>query len=512
MSNKDQSAKINRAEKTATRSSTSPAKIEDQTKFSSSAEAKQAFQQTRVDPQALHPHDLLRLQRSVGNRAVQRLIASRAIQAKLTVGAAHDPYEEEADAVAEQVMRMPTTSALTGVEGRVHRATEEDEEELQAKPLSDTITPLVQRTVQEEELQTKRASAADSFETGEDFENRLNATRGGGTPLPDPVRGFMEPRFGADFSGVRLHTDGESAQLNREVSAQAFTLGQDIYLGEGKTDLTSNDGKQLLAHELTHVVQQTSPVIRRRIGQGGDGQLVKEKSSGTIYRAQWNEKWQAYDLFSASGYVMQVKPDDAGYALANADEEMTDDFVDGATAVTEILKFLTANMPKDSNYCVALLGNDDLIIAKVNGVTDKAAKMAELQAKIEEENIEVGRTIYLAQKYNTALGSNHAEMCILAAANAMGQSVTEMGCTGPNCPYCAAMLSHEGINSRNAGQDGKAQQGWAHPTQPVFWGSQVSNASVTEQVKDLKSYLQGNAPQIGKITLNASQGKYTQWL
>ena len=77
----------------------------------------------------------------------------------------------------------------------------------------------------------------------------------------------MEPRFDADFSGVRVHTNSEAAQSNREVSAQAFTHGQDIYLGEGKSDLTSSEGKQLLAHELTHVVQQGGAVARKPVVQ-----------------------------------------------------------------------------------------------------------------------------------------------------------------------------------------------------------------------------------------------------
>ncbi len=205
-----------------------------------------------------------------------------AIQTKLTVGAAHDPYEEEADQVAEQVMRMPAPdfAAPAGVgapddDGHSIQRTFEEEEELQAKPLASAITPLIQRipapppeekepaesqvqrvAAEEDELQTKRGSAADSFEMGDDFAGRVAATRGGGAPLPDPVRTFMEPRFGADFSGVRVHAGSEAADLNQQVSAQAFTLGNDIYLGEGKTDLSSASGKQLLAHELTHVVQQ----------------------------------------------------------------------------------------------------------------------------------------------------------------------------------------------------------------------------------------------------------------
>jgi hypothetical protein len=212
--------------------------------------------------------------------------ARPAIQPKLTVGAAHDPYEQEADQVAEQVMRMPAIVAAPpgGADApepggnSIQRAPEE-EEEIQTKPLAATIRPFVQRTTpkseneavqraaeDEDELQTKRVSAADSFEVGGDFENRV-AGSGGGSPLPDETRAFMEPRFGMDFSGVRVHSGGEAAELNRSVSAQAFTLGRDIYLGEGQTDVASDGGKRLLAHELTHVVQQGGAVRRKPKGK-----------------------------------------------------------------------------------------------------------------------------------------------------------------------------------------------------------------------------------------------------
>jgi hypothetical protein len=74
--------------------------------------------------------------------------------------------------------------------------------------------------------------------------------------LPENIRAYMEPRFGADFSGVRVHAGGEAAQLNRELSAQVFTHGQDIFLGDGKYDPGSDAGKRLLAHELTRTIQR----------------------------------------------------------------------------------------------------------------------------------------------------------------------------------------------------------------------------------------------------------------
>jgi hypothetical protein len=207
-------------------------------------------------PLARRQSTVLTLQRTRGNSFVQRL----AIQAKLTVGPAGDKYEQEADHVADQVMRMTETP------NPVQR--QEDEEEIQTKPLAASITPLVQRfasfitsplqrQAEEEEIQTKPNPVGCSFETGGSFESQLSATRGGGLPLPGSLRGEMEAGFGADFSGVRVHMGSQAADLNRAVSAQAFTHGQDIYMGQNRSNLESRAGKRLIAHELAHVVQQT---------------------------------------------------------------------------------------------------------------------------------------------------------------------------------------------------------------------------------------------------------------
>jgi uncharacterized protein DUF4157 len=112
-------------------------------------------------------------------------------------------------------------------------------------------------------IQVKSASAlTKGFETADDVETQINQTKGGGSPLPDRVRTYMESRFGADFSSVRVHTGGDSVRLNRSLSAQAFTAGREIYYGAGKspTDLA------LTAHELSHVVQQTGgqSAVQRR--------------------------------------------------------------------------------------------------------------------------------------------------------------------------------------------------------------------------------------------------------
>ena len=88
------------------------------------------------------------------------------------------------------------------------------------------------------------------------IEEILPALRSEGKPLPQAVKNFFEPRFGQDFSKVRLHTNTSAAQAARSVNARAFTMGQDVVLGEGEYSPGTSEGKRLLAHELTHVVQQ----------------------------------------------------------------------------------------------------------------------------------------------------------------------------------------------------------------------------------------------------------------
>ena len=98
----------------------------------------------------------------------------------------------------------------------------------------------------------ERPGAADA-----QLESQLSQSQGGGASLDPGTQQFMESRFAQDFSGVRVHTDASAVQMNQQIQAQAFTHGQDIYFGAGKFDTGSTEGKQLLAHELTHTVQQT---------------------------------------------------------------------------------------------------------------------------------------------------------------------------------------------------------------------------------------------------------------
>jgi len=192
------------------------------------------------------------------------------IQPQLTIGAPGDQYEQEADTIAQRVMSVPapTTPGLI----QPSKKPEEEPESLQTQPLASSITPLVQRDTApvepEENLEEEpepvppkllqRAGENGSFQASSDIESQLNSNKGGGSPIPDEVRSFMEPRFGADFSGVRVHTGSAAVRMNKQLGAQAFTHGSDVYFGAGK----SPGNNELMAHELTHVVQQTGSIQR----------------------------------------------------------------------------------------------------------------------------------------------------------------------------------------------------------------------------------------------------------
>ena len=209
---------------------------------------------------------ILQLQQAVGNQAVQRMLHSGAIQAKLRIGKPGDVYEQEADRVSEQVMRMPDpqTHETAPVSGRANtpqlqrecaECPEKEEEGLQLKPLADSITPLLQRQTEEEDLQAKEVPGQTS-KTGPALEAHINNVRGGGRPLSGSERAFFEPRFGHDFNKVRVHADSRATQSAQSINARAYTFRKQIVFGPNSYHPQTSAGRQLLAHELTHVVQQ----------------------------------------------------------------------------------------------------------------------------------------------------------------------------------------------------------------------------------------------------------------
>ena len=186
-------------------------------------------------------------QRSVGNQAMQRMLRTGAMQVKLTVNTPGDKYEQEADRVADQVRRM--ASAAAGDPPRIQRACTSSNRELETQTLQRMCAGC-----EEEELQRKEHGGAQDLST--DVESQVRALQGSGEQLPTHVREFFEPRFGRDFSDVRVHTNGAAAQAAHAVNALAYTSGREIVFGQGQYAPETDSGRRLLAHELTHVVQQ----------------------------------------------------------------------------------------------------------------------------------------------------------------------------------------------------------------------------------------------------------------
>jgi hypothetical protein len=157
------------------------------------------------------------------------------VQPKLTVNPPGDRYEQEADRVADQVMRMPGNTLRRQSDDRV----------VQTQPLASQITPLVQQ-------QRKNEVSSDIGK----IESTIRSRQGDGQTLPESTLDLMESKFGVDFSNVRVHRDPGTIQINKLIGAQAFTFGNDIYYGANNYP---GDNK-LTAHELTHVVQQTEGI------------------------------------------------------------------------------------------------------------------------------------------------------------------------------------------------------------------------------------------------------------
>lgn len=163
--------------------------------------------------------------------------AAVAIQRKLTAGESNEPSEDEAGLMADKVMRMPETSFIRRKAGSCSSC-DYDDDHVHLKSL---------------DIQAKGDGAGI---VSNSVSNRIQSSMGSGSAIPGDTKSFMESRFGKDFSDVKIHSGEESAQLNRELNAKAFTVSNNIYFNSGQYQPQSDSGKHLLAHELSHVVQQ----------------------------------------------------------------------------------------------------------------------------------------------------------------------------------------------------------------------------------------------------------------
>ena len=177
----------------------------------------------------------------IGNQALLRRL-----QPKLTVGAIDDPLEAEADKVADTVMRdedpaVGLARAPLAISRKCAGCEEDDKKQLQPKTAGADLG-----------RSEAPASVAEALATP-------------GQALDPALRGDLEPRFGADFSAVRVHHDPTAARSARDLGALAYAVGPDIVFASGRYAPASESGQRLIAHELTHVLQQQSaPTLRRQ--------------------------------------------------------------------------------------------------------------------------------------------------------------------------------------------------------------------------------------------------------
>ncbi|MCD4724437.1 MAG: DUF4157 domain-containing protein [Bacteroidales bacterium] len=199
-------------------------------------------------------HPFLQAQNIIGNHGLLNC-CSGVIQTKLKVGQPNDKYEQEADRVAEQVMRVSDVDVAQQVE-------------------NGTVRPMqIQRMCvgcKEEEMIQAKGSPGQTPQVTSNIESRINTLKGGGQPLAPSEKSFFENGMGYDFSGVRIHKNNKATDAASSINARAFTVGNDIVFNRGDYNPETFEGKRLLGHELIHTIQQqkTPEIIQREPLQG----------------------------------------------------------------------------------------------------------------------------------------------------------------------------------------------------------------------------------------------------
>lgn len=287
-----------------------------------------------------------------------------AVQPKLDIGQPDDRYEQEADRIADTVVNKTQhlNSNASDLSGKLFFR--KSGEFFQEKPLAESITPVLQKQVEEEEIQPKQLkdiqrqeeeemvqAQAEEEEEGpvqmqeeeeeemlqpkyfnksgrlnpngstvasSNTESKIKNSTSNGNKMDNTTRSEMEAGFGADFSGVNIHTDTEAVQMNRELGAQAFTHGNDIYFNKGKYNPGSTDGKHLLAHELTHTIQQTGMIpntLQRTIGDNRDLQSARFSGDMVLEACLDSEQTLSFGSRGAAVTKVQQALVDAGFPL-----------------------------------------------------------------------------------------------------------------------------------------------------------------------------------------------------
>ncbi|MDD5267124.1 MAG: DUF4157 domain-containing protein [Methylococcales bacterium] len=224
-------------------------------------------QQAKTASSVLPVQGLLQRQCACGNHTVaggecaECTKNKNGLQRKLTIGASNDPLELEADRVADQVMAAPSRTAVSGAPPRIQRYAGQAAEGMHTAPASVDLV-----------------------------------LAGSGRPLEPALQKDMSHRFGYDFSRVRVHTGVAAGQSARDVNANAYTVGREIVFGAGRFAPETREGRRLIAHELTHVVQQSGS-NEIRLGQG-----VEKRGLSSMYTTGRRSDADA-DIITRGGQV-----------------------------------------------------------------------------------------------------------------------------------------------------------------------------------------------------------------
>lgn len=313
------------------------------------------------------------------NSATSRT-TSPTVQASLTVGKVDDPFEREADQQAEAFTnnsKVPVPASAESTSPAAQRkAADKGGKSAQASAPVAKKPNLIQRIMRKAVMpgiQRKLGQMPDVQLMGEEGGQMSEATAGkikstsGGAALPPDTRNQMEGHFGADFSQVRVHTDSSAVQMSQDLGAKAFTHGNNIYFNEGQYSPGSQSGDHLLAHELTHTVQQGAAVQR--------SPLVSRDSSGEVRRGFWDDPL---------GTI--------GGAISDAAEWVGDSLSAGVDWVKDQIADMAAAMPGYSLFTV-VIGQDPISGRNVerngynfiNAGLDIIPNGAEYKQKLEED-------------------------------------------------------------------------------------------------------------------------------
>lgn len=381
------------------------------------------------------------------------------VQAKLRIGAPNDRYEQEADRVAEQVMRMPDSEpAVTllrgnpGTSPRVQRKCAtcsvggelcaDCEKELQRQPDNkreeeDEIHTVQPIATDADLLLAAKADGQEQTPIRAETVDEIAGLRGRGRPLPREERNFMEARFGRDFGKVRIHTGPRAESLARQVHARAFAVGDDIVFGAGRFRLEQEASRRLLAHELTHTIQQSGVAARlsgQRLIQRAVCENVPPPSAMTCLQAVTS---------SGAPTVETIQFGLNGSNLAPADEATLESFLQrwhnaGATDPVRVDGFASCDGKPEANWILSCARADSVaavLNAPPSGARGVPAPMLEVFANGETDQFSTtslppNRVVTIST--NTPLGppvSREPSILSWSTRNSSGTTAADNCCT-----------------------------------------------------------------------------------